>query len=325
MEDLGGTYGDKEYMEFFHTGLHKGRNSTFLAQLKYNTDMGLMKYPTSYRNYIEHITAWEKANGVDQSVSSSKSPQRPYRSEREPIIGYASVGLAGGKPHTSPKPMSKPTSKSSSPQPKPKDSSAMQCYKCGKMGHIARECRNGKPASGAQSNRTPPRNKPTVRYVDDIDDIVGSLVLQNDLDPTSGENTELICAVLPTVGEHKTYEIIFDTGATCHVIKDIELITEPIDCDKVVKTVSGEEIQVNLQGTTNYFGGAYFIPESTTNILSMSQLVRSGYQVKFIDGCFQVGSRKDKNDPTLCSSQEADYGCMTMTQTFPTPKTYLAY
>lgn len=144
------------------------------------------------------------------------------------------------------------------------------CYKCGKKGHRANECRSNKQFATGNS----------------VEDAMPAIVL----------NTE----------PHELSSWCFDSGATKHMCVDKEKFSE-LDKNKTCKVYTAAEhfatpvgvgdIITNVKlrnGSTNCVKlcDVMHVPDFRNNLLSVSQITKNGYKVTFHENHAEV-ERKD--------------------------------
>lgn len=143
---------------------------------------------------------------------------------------------------------------------------SFKCFRCKKAGHLKRDC----PLN--QNNRSQEK--------------------KNKNNWTPRENKSLLTALSVKMKNDSWY---IDSGATNHMCNDKQMMFDfqclkPLD----VSVANGEKlatggqgkVQVNMKGVLKTISNVYYIPKLSGNLLSVSELCRKGYVVKFNDkGC----------------------------------------
>ena len=156
----------------------------------------------------------------------------------------------------------------------------MKCHRCGKLGHLIRECRQEqKRAPEPQPSSKPnvyKKGKPTTKKTEKANAAVQNDESDEDEVKTGG------CMMTGIVEESErvSVKLNLDTGASSHFVKDVELLTDIQDIDPIeVRGIVGKT-KITKTGKLEPFGKAFYLPGGNINILSCSKLVSDGFNVE---------------------------------------------
>lgn len=143
----------------------------------------------------------------------------------------------------------------------------VKCWNCGQHGHVSKDCRSKKNSNGRSG--------------------------------------EALSAVLSAVGGYKEADWYFDSGATAHMTRSKNLISNETSASGGVMAADGKVMTVEAVGTVSLkphcrdgellpVTGVQFVPQLSANLLSVSQMVKKGHTVTFSKlGC-EVRSSEGK-------------------------------
>ena len=159
--------------------------------------------------------------------------------------------------------------------PEQTKASQMKCFKCGEHGHIAKFCgkqQNYEKKFVSQSRRTNQRG-------------TQNLVEEQNLEE---EEEEEIFSFFQTSENNLANELVLDSGATSHMIKDESLF---IDIDKeysgTITNANSSKSSISGKGTVELrvldsrMNNALLVPSNTRNLISVSKLRATGNEVVF--------------------------------------------
>lgn len=161
------------------------------------------------------------------------------------------------------------------------------CGRCKKVGHISDKCWDTecvKPPPGrGQRNKPlgqsqPPNSKPPPSPCD-----CGELHWRRDC-PRKKSNTALLA------NHHQPIKnLVLDSGATKHVIKDADLLTNTKPINASMTGLGGQQVAVTATGTLHGFPGeAQLVPDSQENLVSIFQLAKHGWTTTFEGNSLRV-------------------------------------
>lgn len=153
-----------------------------------------------------------------------------------------------------------------------------KCERCKKTGHTAAVCWSDciKPPGkkGKKNKPTQNKKKPPPPYACDC----GGMHWRSDCTNRNNKDT-----ILFTQQPLTTY--VLDTGATCHVVNNKDLLIDSKPATSYVTGIGGHKSTVTAIGTLKDFPGVCsLIPNSTENILSIRQLTSNGWTANFTEG-----------------------------------------
>lgn len=140
-----------------------------------------------------------------------------------------------------------------------------KCFKCKRLGHFSRDCPDKQAATEKEKTQSRDKNKSKAK---------------------SNEKS-LIAALSVKVHSDVWY---IDSGATNHMCNNDKLLLDvnpntTVDVsiangDKL-STAGVGQVKVNLKGCTKTISDAYYVPNLSTNLLSVSAMTNKGYIVTF--------------------------------------------
>lgn len=151
------------------------------------------------------------------------------------------------------------------------------CERCHNVGHTAAVCwadcvkRPGGRPPRKDSKHQPKRGPPSPCDC-------GEMHWRSDCPQKNPKNPVLIA-------QQPLTTFVLDTGATCHVVNDHELLVDPRPTNTYVTGIGGHKSAVTAIGSLKNFPGACnFVPTSGENIISIRQLTNNGWKATFADG-----------------------------------------
>lgn len=155
--------------------------------------------------------------------------------------------------------------------------SKIKCYKCGKQGHIAKPCFKKDQYSGQNKSKQCSICKKTNHVEEDC--FFRKKHEQN--------NDEKKVAFIAGYNNNlDDLEFIVDSGATSHMVKNKEILTNVKKCDtnigiaKKNQNMKSEEIG-SVNGDICILKNVLYVPELSENLLSVSTITENGGEVTF--------------------------------------------
>jgi hypothetical protein len=166
------------------------------------------------------------------------------------------------------------------------------CFNCGKKGHRSTVCRNKKckcencGKTGHQT-RFCHANKPNNSFDENVNR-VSEFKEWNEANEPEEESAMLMNDddYNHQVTQNKETEVIVDSGATVHVFMDEKIpllhrstpnISESSENKRLkLRGISGKPLRVTGSGYIKGIGKYFVVPEATSNLLSVSQLIENG-------------------------------------------------
>lgn len=176
---------------------------------------------------------------------------------------------------------------------KPKN---VRCYKCGKKGHLKHQCKarheENNHVIGLFGDDAHENDEMEQAYMLEVDD--GLIEDEEDRAEMEHHINKEVSREAVFITENKTFsnksyatEFILDTGATTHIVNNLEWFDDVRSDPTVVKTIQGQ-VKANTRGNVTLPNGivltnAVYLENIQRNIISVSKLVMDGYS------CFQEG------------------------------------
>ena len=163
--------------------------------------------------------------------------------------------------------------------------STIKCFKCGEHGHIAKFCRKQqKPEKKFVSQNRRTNQRGWQKFVD-----------EQNLEEEEEEEEEEIFSFFQTSEKNLANELVLDSGATSHMIKDESLF---IDIDKeysgTITNANSSKSLISGKGTVEIrvldsngserkirLSNALTVPNNTRNLVSVSKPRATGNEVFF--------------------------------------------
>lgn len=154
-----------------------------------------------------------------------------------------------------------------------KKTTQLICRKCNNPGHLARDCKLGQNCQ---------------------------LGVEEEENDSCGEAW---CTVLSTIGSAKDKQWYFDSGATKHMTNNKELLKNANAAGGRVFAANSSTMDIEATGTVTLFpSGAnpievkdvLYVPNLSTNLLSVSQIVEKGFRMTFGQSGCTVYDRKGR-------------------------------
>jgi hypothetical protein len=82
--------------------------------------------------------------------------------------------------------------------------------------------------------------------------------------------------------------LIFDTGATAHIVNDASIVTNVRNIDAVKIMSAGGPIAATLAGDLKHIGPTLIVPEMPVNLISLNALQKCGMTIHYEDNNFKV-------------------------------------
>ena len=156
-----------------------------------------------------------------------------------------------------------------------RDAKEINCWRCGKAGHKAKDCKSGE---------VPKSNYLVSTWDEDHEEIPDQLLMQQ----YQWEETKTNYTIVSQRKcEDDNLDIILDSGAQISIFRDQGLLLNVHESPTsiVVKGVSNDEKGVKTNMVGNFPGirnvNIYVSPHSSMNIVSMGDVIKHGYQVKW--------------------------------------------
>jgi hypothetical protein len=185
------------------------------------------------------------------------------------------------------------------------------CFKCKKVGHLARYCRSKRAATESVSERANIMSEDA--YLDAI------LALDNDI-----EHSIIISLQSSIYNQHANHITFYlDSGCTSHICH-IEEHFDNIDFNVSipVQAADGKTAFAAGVGNIGYLTGVYYVPGFKFNLISISKLAKSGYTIIFNASTAQVNVNgeiitigRERNGLYVASAQLFDQPWVTMSST----------
>lgn len=144
---------------------------------------------------------------------------------------------------------------------KQRDKRKDKCFKCGKLGHYAQECRGGKPTGQEKSCWNcgkPGHVKRDCRGIKKQDE--ASAFMAQAREPAA---------------------FVLDTGASSHIVKSRDYMASARDTTTLVQGLTGKVRAVAIGTLKDFPGQALHVPDARENLLSIRQLTNNGWTAAF--------------------------------------------
>ena len=178
----------------------------------------------------------------------------------------------------------------------------IECYHCGKKGHLKRDCRLFKEEKGKEKAKEGDNKPKSIVKIEEInavsEDEVGDIVVSTDDDGEILLNSRLESAQLVTTDDIILHDWILDSGASFHVTPHKEWFTT-YDAKRIGRVCLGNDYACEImgvgyvqlkfqQGSTFTLKNIQHVPKLTKSLISSGQLDDGGYTITFGDNSWKI-------------------------------------
>ena len=261
-----------EHIAKFKSLVTRIKSTGTTIDTQFQVTMLLNSLPTEYDHLVVAINASMGEEDLEWNLVVSKLQQEELRLQASSIISSSEAGLfanARGGAGYAGKWQEKRGPEGTNPNLRKKG----PCFKCGKMGHIRRECRGTQRVNLSQIKK---------------DDKHG----------------DVFAFALYTENINDITHWYLDSGASCHLccnkslLRNYKSLKKKVDVhladNHIVPAVGVGTIEFTVDGKSILLKNIYHVPALSTNLLSISSLAKLDYKVTFVkDNCFS-NSRKNE-------------------------------
>lgn len=267
----------RRHLESYYKLLHTAKVMGITHEAGEDAARFMATLPKSMRSLVRQFEVLPVLERTMETVDRVWNDEITYERDTETINAPAAFVVRPVRSPTRSRVPDRPIGRFGGPRPM-KDMSKVDCYNCGKYGHMAKECRSRPIKAGRARDQKPAEtSKPTGRISTGF---VG-LTKAEDV-PERFESDVMYTGV-------EGNEWVIDSGATHHLtpsyelLKDVRVLEEPLTFSLADKgsSITAREVGSYVfklsAGQTVTLQDVYYVPQAKASIISVGTMTRKGW------------------------------------------------